>query len=130
MIRIRGLLACSFLAVLVGCTDNPCSAPDKLSNDPNITCLYQIEVISKDADTNSVTGKVPNVLVFYNKSEKKDEPFETPKSTSSEDKYTFRVSHFEKLSDLIVTEHTYEFMRVGNYPEFGLGKEIIHMPKK
>jgi hypothetical protein len=127
MITIRGLLACGFLFVLGGCASTPCVAPDKLSKDPPITCYYQLKVIKKHPD--SIRGKVPNVLVieYEDDYKHKDETIEftKPKSEKSENEYTFRVSHFEKLSDLIVEGRTYEFMRVGNYPELGLGKEIV-----
>lgn len=128
----RGILACSVLTMLSGCTAHhqQCGPPNEPSHDPPITCLYQIQVISKDPSTNSVTGKVPDVLVVKDEHGDRTREFEAPKSAMSENEYTFRINHFEKLSDLIVIGRTYEFMRIGNHPEFGLGKEIVHEQKK
>lgn len=136
MITIRGLLAFSLLAVLGGCASTQCAAPTKLSSDPPITCLYQIQVTAIDSATNSVTGKVPNVLVIEVEDEYKYKykdltkdgtiEFPTPKSEKSEIQYTFSVNN----SASIVPGQIYEFIRVGNYPELGLGKKIVHEEKK
>lgn len=114
MITGRSLLLFGFVALLSGCVSPPCVPPNELSKEPVKSCYYQLEITHVDEPNKRVSGKVPNVLVIYDR--EGNEEFPTPKNEYTGKEFTFTISHFETVKDQLIEGKVVEFVRHANSP--------------
>ena len=109
-----GLIAVfSFLALLTGCT-KPCVLPGEHSEDPAVSCYYQIKITNIDMANWRVKGELPDVL--KEKGAEKITAAKEEKHYSNEGEFIFRVRDLDKVAAEMQVGKMHEFIRQGNSP--------------